>query len=300
MELRIGRLQASACGDAQSLLLASCAHDSAASVASELLYGTGASGARAEPLGAWMGQELVALACTSKHWLRILAVHPRWRNQGIGSQLLQRCEVQMDRHGETMVCMGQPGNYLSPGIDVQNEESIAWLARRGYSKGRIVRNLLVSLLDNPKLCAERLSQARLHIESAGYMLMRLCAQRWKDDLARIAVEFSEGWSFEAQKACRPPQFDVHIAVEKKTQALAGFAVHDGNNRGLGWFGPTGTFPAHRGRGIGSAVLLACMQDIATAGHHQAEVAWVGPEKFYEKVVGVSGVRKFVSMKKKRE
>ena len=69
-----------------------------------------------------------------------------------------------------------------------------------------------------------------------------------------------------------------------------------NYRGLGWFGPTGTWPAHRGRGLGEALLLACLVDVAAA-HEICEIAWVGPRAFYERTVGVADVRRFVTMSK---
>ncbi|MBA3394602.1 MAG: GNAT family N-acetyltransferase, partial [Deltaproteobacteria bacterium] len=83
---------------------------------------------------------------------------------------------------------------------------------------------------------------------------------------------------------------VHVALADG--AYCAFAAHDGNNRGLGWFGPTGTWPAHRGKGLGEALLLACLVDVA-AEHARCEVAWIGPRPFYEKVAGIVDERRFV-------
>ena len=82
----------------------------------------------------------------------------------------------------------------------------------------------------------------------------------------------------------------------KDGAYAGFAAHDGNNRGLGWFGPTGTWPAHRGKGLGEAVLLACLVDVA-AEHARCEIAWIGPRPFYEKAAGIVDERHFVVLQR---
>ncbi len=76
--------------------------------------------------------------------------------------------------------------------------------------------------------------------------------------------------------------------------IAGFAAHDGNNRGLGWFGPAGTWPAHRGQGVGEALLLACLVEVAR-DHARCEVAWIGPRTFYERVAGIAGERQFWPM-----
>ena len=83
---------------------------------------------------------------------------------------------------------------------------------------------------------------------------------------------------------------VHVAL--KDGAYCGFAAHDGNNTGLGWFGPTGTWPAHRGQGLGEALLVACLADVGEH-HEHCEVAWIGPRPFYDKVAGIESERQFV-------
>jgi predicted N-acetyltransferase YhbS len=87
---------------------------------------------------------------------------------------------------------------------------------------------------------------------------------------------------------------VHVAI--RDGAFCAFGAHDGNNRGLGWFGPTGTGPAHRGQGLGEALLLACLLDVA-ALHAHCEVAWIGPRPFYERVAGIASERRFVTFTK---
>lgn len=77
----------------------------------------------------------------------------------------------------------------------------------------------------------------------------------------------------------------------------GVMLHDGNNAGRGWFGPTGTLPAHRGRGLGAALLLACLLDIQAAGHNYCQVAWIGPRAFYDKIAGIDNERHFTVLRK---
>jgi mycothiol synthase len=113
-------------------------------------------------------------------------------------------------------------------------------------------------------------------------------------LDAIAGGFGGAWPFEVERALGHAPAGVHVAC--KDGAYCAFAAHDGNNRGLGWFGPTGTWPAHRGQGLGEALLLACLVDVA-AEHSQCEVAWIGPRSFYEKVAGIARDRHFVTLAK---
>ena len=108
----------------------------------------------------------------------------------------------------------------------------------------------------------------------------------------MAGEFGGAWPFELARALAAVPAGVHVAL--KDGAYCAFAAHDGNNRGLGWFGPTGTWPAHRGQGLGEVLLVACLVDVADA-HPRCEVAWIGPRPFYEKVAGIVAERRFVVM-----
>jgi hypothetical protein len=114
-------------------------------------------------------------------------------------------------------------------------------------------------------------------------------------LAAVAAEFGGAWPFEVERALGHAPCGVHVAIDTGGSYCA-FAAHDGNNRGLGWFGPTGTWPAHRGKGLGEALLLACLVDIA-AEHARCEVAWIGPRSFYEKAAGIADERRFVALAK---
>jgi hypothetical protein len=111
-------------------------------------------------------------------------------------------------------------------------------------------------------------------------------------LVAVTTEFGGAWPFEIEQALAYDPPGVHVAL--KDGAYCAFAAHDGNNSGLGWFGPTGTWPAHRGQGLGEALLLACLVDVGTE-RSQCEVAWIGPRPFYEKVAGIASERRFVVM-----
>ena len=53
---------------------------------------------------------------------------------------------------------------------------------------------------------------------------------------------------------------------------------------LDYFGPTGVDEAWRGRGTGTALLLACLHAMASAGYAYAIIGGAGPVAFYERAV----------------
>nr|HEX4313886.1 GNAT family N-acetyltransferase [Kofleriaceae bacterium] len=293
---RIATLDRTALDAARAVLAAACTHDRAAEVAAEKLFGDGPNGAAAHAFAAHDDAgRLVGAAAVSGRYLRVLAIAPDARGRGAGSALLAACEDHARAAGESRLrALDQPGNYLAPGIDDANLDTLAWLARRGWQRGADTReNILVAVRDNPRVTPARAATAAAAASSQGYEIRRARAdERALVDAA--AAEFGGAWPFELSRALAHAEPGVHVAV--KDGAYCAFAAHDGNNQGLGWFGPTGTWPAHRGRGLGEALLLACLVDVAR-DHARCEVAWIGPRPFYDKVAGVVADRRFAVMTK---
>ncbi|MCP4444020.1 MAG: GNAT family N-acetyltransferase [Myxococcales bacterium] len=281
---------------AQALLEAACAHDDVAGLGREKLFAPGSGDLAAEPLAAFEGEQLVGVACTSGKWLRLLAVAPDRRCQGVGSELLERCHAQIASHGAVARTMDQPGNYLSPGVDNQNRGVLEWLSKRGYTRCGKACNLLINVQDNALVSQEKFEEMRSRVHDEGYEIARLPWEKLVETADHVATNFSEGWKHEMTRSATHSQ-GVHIALVRNTGQLAGFAAHDGNNAGRGWFGPTGTLPAHRGKGLGAALLLASLLDIRNAGHRQCQVAWVGPRAFYYKIAGIASERTFTVLHK---
>lgn len=280
---------------AQRLLAAACAWDRADVVAAEKLFAAAPVGP-AMSWGAEVAGELVGVAAMCADRIRVLAVAPSWRGRGAGTALLQRCEQEAWEKGlPCLRTMDQAGNYLSPGIDKRNAEAIEWLKRRGYEEVAFATNLVVDVRTNPLVSQQRADDLARAAFDCGYRLRRAGTEE-TSLLAAIAAEFNGAWAWEVERALAVNA--VHVA-ETLSGEIAGFAAHDGNNRGLGWFGPAGTWPQHRGRGLGQALLMACLVDVAHA-HAACEIAWIGPRRFYEQTAGGAGERSFVVLSKRRE
>jgi mycothiol synthase len=288
--VRIASLDRGSLDEARAVLAVACAFDRADVVAEEKLFGAGPSGG-AQALGAWQDERLVGVAAIAGNRLRLLAVTPAARGRGIGAALLEACARRArDAGATTLRTLDQPGNYLAPGIDERNVEAIGWLERRGWRRhGELRSNVRIDVRDNPRVSAARALALAHAAATRGYEVRR--ARRDEAALLEaVAAEFGGAWPFELARALDAELPGVHVA--QQGGAYCAFAAHDGNNRGLGWFGPTGTWPAHRGHGLGEALLVACLVDVA-AHHAQCEVAWIGPRPFYDKVAGIAEDRRFV-------
>jgi GNAT superfamily N-acetyltransferase len=272
---------------ARALLSAALPHDPFVTrVAEEKLFG-GNAGRDAVNLAAREGGQLAGLIAAAGRWIKLLVVAPDARRRGIGSALLEK--VAQPR----LVIAAHPGNYLTPGIDPRYEDGLAFLTARGFQQTGEAPNLRVPLYANKRCTRAHAERIEPPIAAAGYRIRRAVAADGPALDAMVRSAFSGAQAYEIARALEVG--GVHIALH--SEKIVAFAAHDGNNRGLGWFGPAGTLPDHRGKGVGEILLVHCMADVAERGQDETIVAWVGPVDFYRRAVGAEIERTFIQMER---
>lgn len=137
-------------------------------------------------------------------------------------------------------------------------------------------DMLVKLYTLPELEPELTIQKK-----AGIDIRRALAAEKEIVAEWVGQHFEPAWISECGVAFSRQPVSCFIAVEG--DRLAGFACHDATCRNF--FGPTGVSDSHRGRGIGRALLLACLHAMAGQGFAYAIIGGVGPVEFYAKSVG---------------
>jgi GNAT superfamily N-acetyltransferase len=102
-------------------------------------------------------------------------------------------------------------------------------------------------------------------------------------LREFALSFSANWADEVMNAFnhQPPTCFV-ATLDRK---IIGFGAYECTRRD--YFGPTGVLQDYRGKGIGKALLLACLRAMFEYGYTYAIIGGVGPADFYAKCVGAT-------------
>jgi GNAT superfamily N-acetyltransferase len=137
-------------------------------------------------------------------------------------------------------------------------------------------DMLVKLYTLPEI-APVLAEQR----AAGIDIRRAIAPEKHVIVAWVRQRFSEGWASECDVSFSNQPVTCFLAVENGQ--LLGFACYDATCKNF--FGPTGVDENQRGRGIGSALLLACLHDMRAHGYGYAIIGAAGPTDFYTKAVG---------------
>jgi hypothetical protein len=116
---------------------------------------------------------------------------------------------------------------------------------------------------------------------AGITLRRALVPEKHRVIAWVKDSFSDGWANETDVAFSRQPVSCFIAV--KAGKILGFACHDVTCRNF--FGPTGVDSKARKNGVGTALLLLCLEDMKHQGFGYAIIGGVGPAEYYAKAVG---------------
>ena len=97
----------------------------------------------------------------------------------------------------------------------------------------------------------------------------------------IEKYFSVGWADEVAPCYSRQPISLFIAIREGK--VVGFAASEATMRGF--FGPTGVMESERGKDIGKALLLACLNGMRETGYAYGIIGGVGPAEFYAKACG---------------
>jgi mycothiol synthase len=218
-------------------------------------------------------QGIVRPPAESGH-IKWFATKAEYRGKGVATNLLDRIEDAMKRQGvKTVGVATSAPNYTWSGFDPRYTAAASFLIRRGYERDGGNFDMTCDLSQSDwDTSVEEATAAEQGITFR---------QPERDDLQRVLDFFREhfnGWIPEAAAAFRNTPVTMHIA--EKDNRIIGFAAYDTNNIGRGWFGPMGTDPNIRGKGIGRVTLLRCLRDQKAQGNAESVIPWVGPLGFY--------------------
>jgi ribosomal protein S18 acetylase RimI-like enzyme len=199
---------------------------------------------------------------TGRGYIKFLLVAPERRRQGLGRRLLEAVEARLP--SPVLRVCETPPNYLVPGVDVRYTAGLLMLERLGYQKLGETFNLVCDL------------RATLRPPDRGG-IRRAREADYEPVMSFLRKHFA-AWQAEVARTFANQPISLHLGWEG--DRLLGFAGYDGNNLGTGWFGPMGTDPEVRSRGLGGILLLHCLRDLHEQGLEQAIIPWVGPYGFY--------------------
>ena len=203
-------------------------------------------------------------------FVKLVVVHPDRRRQGLGRSLLRAAEGwAWDRGAADLHLSGSAPAYLWPGVDVRFTAMLCLAEADGYEDTGAAFDMSVPA-------------AFRHPAPDGVELRRTLSD---EDVGAVDAFVAREWpNWVAEQRRAVEQGTCLAAFDSSTGEAVAFACHSVNR--AGWFGPTGTAPAHRHRSIGLALLGEVCTDLMVAGFSDVEICWIGPIGFYAAAGGV--------------
>lgn len=207
-------------------------------------------------------------------YIKLMAVDQAHRRKGIARVMYQELEkVFSDEKVNVVRIYDVPMNYFMPGIDPRYTAAVCFALRMGFQRFGDTANLLVDLAPSNWSTIEEEKM----LKSENIEISRPTKKELQEILAFVEDDWVL-WKYEVEMAFRDRPPSIHVAyLDGKIKA---FSAHNGNNKGTGWFGPMGTHPDLRGKGIGGILLKRCLKDMKDMGMKSAVIPWVGPIDFY--------------------
>lgn len=221
---------------------------------------------------------------TGTGYVTLIAVRPDHQRAGLGRRLVRAMESRLATLGATEVWTGgsQP-HYWWPGIDTRYEHARELFLSEGYADVERVVNMRVELSE----------PVTTHLSVEGINTRRLTPAEFPSFQSWMRTSWDGVWDRELELTLRREPVSCFVAQENT--AYVGFAAYDTNR--VGWFGPMGSAPAIRGRGVGAALLRLCLGDLLARGDNECQISWAGPQTFYRDAVAAEPDREFVRLRK---
>lgn len=207
-------------------------------------------------------------------YVKLMTVHQKFQRRTIGRKLYENLEdIYRDRGIKKINIYDVPHNYFMPGIDPRYTPAIAFFESMGFHRFSDAANMIADLTSQDFDTAheeKELAERGININRAAY--------GDRKEVFNFIDSYFPSWNYEVGRAFNSSPISLHIA--RSTGKVMAFSAHNCNNTGTGWFGPMGTHPKLRGKGVGSVLLKRCMKDIKNWGLTESTIPWVGPIRFY--------------------
>lgn len=222
-------------------------------------------------------------------WIQALLVDQAYRNQGIGSQLLEGAESYLKALGKKQILIGRDPFHYFPGVPSAYEATCNWLTEKGYVKEDTEVDLT---------CAYKESEAidMPHFDEAEFVIAK--QQDEEALLAFLHRCFPGRWEYEAKKYFAAGCSGREFVLLKVNGEVKGFCrINDPDSEiiaqnvywaplfdhGLAGVGPLGVDSSERGKGYGLAIVQAAIAFLRERNMQQIVIDWTGLIAFYEKL-----------------
>ncbi|MCK5824989.1 MAG: hypothetical protein KAG96_06235 [Ichthyobacteriaceae bacterium] len=140
-------------------------------------------------------------------------------------------------------------------------------------------DMLVNLYNLPEQNKVEVAE----LQNNGYVFRNAIAPEKHIIVNWVAENFNKYWANEVEASFN--NFPVSCIVVQQNGVIKGFACYEATAKTF--FGPTGVLESERKKGLGKVLLIDALLGLKNMGYAYGIIGGIGPQAFYEKVVGAT-------------
>ncbi|MEK3888642.1 GNAT family N-acetyltransferase [Bacillus sp. FSL K6-3431] len=222
-------------------------------------------------------------------WIQVLLVRSKYRNQGIGTFLLEHAESALKKDGASEILLGRDPWHYFPGIPTEYGQCAKWFERKGYKCSPNEYDLIAEYDHTDVVVKPEIDEVEAVI---------LTEDEQDVFLQFLHRVFPGRWEYEAIHYFKKGGTGREFVVLKKDGNIIGFCrINDSESpmiaqnvywapifaEPLGGIGPLGIDQNERGNGYGLAVVQAGIYFLRTRNIKRIAIDWTGLVDFYGKL-----------------
>jgi len=217
-------------------------------------------------------------------WISLIYVQPEFRNQGIGTKLLELTETEFNRLNNEIIHIGKDYNDFFPGLPKALDKSLDWFIKRGYNWSGDTFDLINKDKEKIELKNKNLEFRQASLDDKNNLL-DFIKRNWPGRWLKEAIDyFANGGT---GKEYQIGLDEGKVIAFVKTSYPDTLESLTGNSltwracfESLGGLGPLGVDKEYRGRHIGFDIVASGKNALIAAGASNILIDWTSLIDFY--------------------
>ena len=224
-------------------------------------------------------------------WISLIYVDPQYRNQGIGTKLLDLVEKEMRQLGKKVLYLGKDYLNYFPGLPIDLKNNKSWFEKKGFKYTYDTCDLIKNVREK--------EESKLQLRNNNYIFRTACLkdkeelinfihQNWPGRWEKEAIDYFQNGG-EGEEYCIALDNNKICAFAKigypKTKIMEISYSLTWRNRfkSLGGIGPLGVDSQYRKRNLGYDIVAFANNVLIEKNVQEIIIDWTGLLDFYRKL-----------------
>ena len=219
-------------------------------------------------------------------WVSLIYVVPKFRNQGIGTLLLNKVESEFIKLNKKTIFIGKDFYNFFPGLPIDLKKNLGWFEKRGYKRLYNTCDLIKNKDDLIPLRNEKIRYV-LGNEISKEQIIQFLDTNWPGRWTFEAKDYFESGG-EGKEYLLGLDGDKIIAFAKigypdtPTKLISYSLTWRDKFDSIGGIGPLGVDKSYRGQGIGHDIVAYATNMLIKYGAGNIIIDWTNLLDFYRK------------------